>query len=97
MNMPGFIAEVSLYSSTRSYRARVSGIPSAMSSSVMPQIGIGGSGGFGRIGRLGLDPLPDSCSRCEYICTVVSCGPNCREERCADVCQSIPCGSSQAV
>jgi hypothetical protein len=91
--MPGFNAVSSLSRPTRSYRARASGSPSAISPSVIPQQAfraIGGFGGFGGVGAL--DPLPPSCSECRWTCTIVSCGPGCRREECYDVCQSVPCG-----
>jgi hypothetical protein len=89
MNMPTFSAERSLYKSGV-YRTGTSGIPPTLPSSVMPQAFRGRIGGFGRLGTL--EPRSPECSRCVFTCHEVSCGPNCREERCEDVCQSVPCG-----
>jgi hypothetical protein len=86
MNMPGFTAQASLDRKGTYYFAR-SGILNQ--SGVRPQAFRGGFGGG--FGGAGLDPLPPACSRCTWTCTVVSCGPGCREERCGDVCVSIPC------
>jgi hypothetical protein len=61
----------------------------AITAGVLPQASRFGS--FGGFGGLGIEPLPPSCTECRYECTIVSCGPNCRFERCQDVCVSVPC------
>jgi hypothetical protein len=91
--MPGFNAVSSLSRPTRSYRTRASGIPSAISRSVMPQQ-LGAIGGVGGLGGVGIEPLPPTCSECEWTCTTVECKPprkGCRREECHDVCRSVPC------
>jgi hypothetical protein len=89
MNMPMFSAEESLYRSA-SYRTGTVCLSSALSHLIVPQAFLLGGGGFGG-SPVGLDPLPPECSKCQWTCTVVSCGPGCRMEKCGDVCTSVPC------
>jgi hypothetical protein len=66
MNMPGFTAEASLYRPTQSYRAGASGIPSALSSLVMPQALRGGSFGSARMIHWDCNIFGDCCATTEH-------------------------------
>lgn len=83
--MPGFNAVSSLSKSTQSYHTSVSGIPSVISPSVMPQalrdVGSGGGGGGAGLSGLGFTCGGTSCrcdgdSDCNDMFSTNVCGPN---------------------
>jgi hypothetical protein len=92
--MPGFTADSSVATTTRTYRRRTSPaalpMPNAVTGQARIRIGGGALGGLGG-GVFALDPRPPECTECQWTCTIVSCGPGCRREECRDECTSVPC------